>query len=59
LFPLKNWLPFTVYSLAGFGLSIVAMIPFGLGLLVLVPVITASLYTGYKDVFVPDVATAE
>lgn len=50
----KNWLPFIVYGLAGFGLSIIAMIPFGLGLLVLVPVITASLYTGYKDIFIPD-----
>lgn len=52
---LKNWLPFTVYSLVCLGLSIVAMIPFGLGLLVLIPVITASLYTGYKDIFVMEV----
>lgn len=51
----KNWLPFTVYGLASFVIFIVALIPFGLGLLVLVPVITASIYTGYKDIFVPKV----
>lgn len=51
---LKNWLPFTVYGLAGFALTLLAMIPFGIGLLVLVPVITASIYTGYKDIFVPE-----
>jgi len=56
---MKNWLPFTVYGVASLGLAIVAMIPFGLGLLVLVPVITASIYTGYKDIFVPDAITAE
>jgi len=56
---MKNWLPFTVYGLTGLGLSIVAMIPFGLGLLVLIPVITASIYTGYKDIFVPEVTAAE
>jgi len=55
---LKNWLPFTVYGLAGLVLTIVAMIPFGLGLLVLVPVITASIYTGYKDIFVPEEVSA-
>lgn len=53
---LRNWLPFTVYGLAGLALTIAAMIPFGLGLLVLVPVITASIYTGYKDIFVPEEA---
>ena len=56
---MKNWLPFMVYGLASLGLSIIAMIPLGLGLLVLVPVITASIYTGYKDIFVSDLATAE
>ena len=56
---MKNWLPFTVYGLAGFGLSLVAMIPFGLGLLVLIPVITVSIYTGYKDIFVPEATAAE
>ncbi len=49
---MKNWLPFTVYGLAGFGLTVLAMIPFGLGVVVLIPVITASIYTSYKDVFI-------
>jgi hypothetical protein len=29
----------------------IAMIPFGLGMLVLVPVLNASIYLGYKDIF--------
>jgi len=49
---MKNWLSFTVYGAAGLGLTLLAMIPFGLGILVLIPVITASIYTGYKDIFV-------
>jgi len=59
---IKNWLPFTVYGAAGFGLTLLAMIPFGLGILVLIPVITASIYTGYKDIFVfaePEIPVVE
>lgn len=59
---MKNWLPFTVYGIAGFCLFVAALIPFGLGLLVLIPVITASIYTGYKDIFAvaaPPVAAVE
>jgi uncharacterized membrane protein len=48
---LKNMLPFLIYSLALFLLSIAASIPFGLGWLVLGPMIAASLYTGYRDIF--------
>lgn len=48
---LKNILPFTVYGLAMFVLSIAAAIPFGLGLLVLIPTIFGSIYASYKDVF--------
>ena len=48
---LKNIVPFLVYGIILFVLSIIAAIPFGLGLLVLVPVIFASVYTGYRDVF--------
>ncbi len=48
---LRNWLPFTVYGVIAFVLMMVAMIPFGLGMLVLVPVLNASIYLGYKDVF--------
>jgi uncharacterized membrane protein len=55
----KNWLPFTVYGAIGFGLTLLAMIPFGLGMFVLIPVITASIYTGYKDIFVPAATATE
>lgn len=48
---LKNIVPFLVYGIVLLVLSIIAAIPFGVGLLVLVPVIFASVYTGYRDIF--------
>lgn len=48
---LRNLLPFLVYGVIAFVLMMVAMIPFGLGMLVLVPVLNASIYAGYKDIF--------
>jgi uncharacterized membrane protein len=48
---LKNVGAFFVYGLVLFILAVVAMIPFGLGLLVLLPVIIASIYAAYRDVF--------
>lgn len=48
---LRNILPFLVYSLISMALIIVAMIPLGLGLLVMIPTMTASLYASYKDIF--------
>lgn len=48
---LKNLLPFTIYGLAMFVLSIAAAIPFGLGLLILIPTIFGSIYASYKDAF--------
>ena len=48
---LKNILPFLVYGVMLFILAVVAMIPLGLGMLVLVPVIVASVYAAYRDVF--------
>lgn len=48
---LKNIVPFLVYGVMLFILMIVAMIPFGLGMLVMVPVIIASVYAAYRDVF--------
>lgn len=55
---LRNWLPFLVYGVIAFILMMLAMIPFGLGMLVLVPVLSASIYIGYKDIF-PAEAEAE
>lgn len=48
---LKNMLPFLLYGFIFMALLIVAIIPFGLGLLVVVPVMMTSLYTSYVDVF--------
>lgn len=48
---LRNMLPFLLYGLIALVLTVLAVIPVGLGLLVLGPMITASVYTAYKDIF--------
>jgi len=47
----KNILPYVVYCLMLVLLSLAAALPCGLGFLVLVPVMIASVYVGYRDVF--------
>lgn len=49
---LKNVAAFLVYGLILFVLAIVATIPFGLGVFVLVPTILGSIYVSYRDIFV-------
>lgn len=48
---LRNWVPFLVYGVVLLVLGMVAAIPLGLGFLVLIPVLVASVYTGYRDIF--------
>ena len=48
---LRNWIPFLVYSVVLLLLCLVAAIPAGLGFLVLLPVLAASVYTAYRDIF--------
>ena len=48
---LKNMLPFLLYGLIFAVLLVVAIIPFGLGLIVAIPVMMTSLYSSYTDVF--------
>ena len=48
---LKNMLPFLLYGMALLIASVVASIPFMLGWLVLGPVIAATIYTGYRDIY--------
>lgn len=48
---LRNVVPFLVYGIVGFVLAIVASLPLGLGWLVLAPVFAASVYTGYRDIY--------
>ncbi len=48
---LTNVLPFTLYGIVGLVLSVIAIIPLGLGLLILGPMIVASIYIAYRDIF--------
>lgn len=49
---LANIVPYLVYGVVGIVLSILATIPLMLGWLVLFPMITASVYIAYKEIFV-------
>lgn len=48
---LTNWLPLTMYSLVALLIFIAGIIPFGLGLLVVIPVLMASMYPMFEDLF--------
>ena len=48
---LRNILPFLWYGIISMILYILAAIPLGLGLLVLLPVMIASVYTGHRAIF--------
>jgi uncharacterized membrane protein len=48
----KNIVPFLLYGIVLFVLMILAVIPIGLGLLVIVPVMYASIYTSYRDIYI-------
>ena len=48
---LLNVMPYTIYSLVGLALSILATLPLGVGWLILFPVTTISIFISYQDVF--------
>lgn len=50
---LKNIVPFLIYGIVLFVLAMIASIPFGLGWLVLGPVVFGSVYAAYRDIYVP------
>jgi uncharacterized membrane protein len=50
----RNLIPFLIYGLVGAGLLILASLPFGLGLLVFIPVMICSMYWSWHDVFGPN-----
>ncbi len=52
----RNLGPLTVYGLLLIPLSLLAMIPLGLGLLVLVPTVMAANYCSYVDIYAPEAA---
>lgn len=51
---LKNIVPFLIYGILLLVLMFVAAIPLGLGLLVVIPVMYASMYTAYRDIYYPE-----
>jgi len=48
---LRNFIPFLVYGVIAFVLFMLALVPVLLGLLVMVPVLFASVYTAYRDIY--------
>lgn len=48
---LKNIIPFQVYGIVLIILTIISVMPYGIGLVVLIPTIFASIYVSYKDIF--------
>ncbi len=48
---LVNILPFLIYGVIAMVFMIIASIPFLLGWLILIPILTASVYLSYKDIF--------
>jgi len=48
---LKNVMPFLLYSIVLLVLFVIAAIPFGLGFLVVGPVMIATIYTAYREIF--------
>ncbi|MCU7851710.1 MAG: hypothetical protein KZQ80_05795 [Candidatus Thiodiazotropha sp. (ex Monitilora ramsayi)] len=48
---LKNLLPLTIYGLIAHVLMFVGSLPFGLGLLLVIPVLTAAIYSAYRDIY--------
>lgn len=53
---IKNIVPFLIYGVISAVAMIIATLPLLLGWLVLGPVIMASVYTGYRDIFTESVA---
>ena len=56
---LRNVVAFIVYGFVMFVLAIVAMIPFGLGMLVWVPLAITSTYAAYRQIYTDEPETAE
>jgi len=53
---MKNIMPFLIYGLVGLVLSFIASLPFMLGWIILTPMIIASVYLAYLDIYNPDKA---
>ena len=55
----RNLLSTLLYALIMLPLALIAVIPIGLGLLVWIPLMLASTYAAYRDIFTEDVAAGE
>ncbi len=51
---LRNIIPFQIYGITLIILTIFAVMPYGLGLIVLIPTVFASIYVSYKDIFLSE-----
>lgn len=51
---LKNFIPFQVYGITLIILTIICVMPYGIGLVILIPTIFASIYVSYKDIFLSE-----
>lgn len=49
---LKNFIPYLLFGIVALVLYVVSLIPIGLGLLVFIPVMFASMYVAYKDIYI-------
>jgi uncharacterized membrane protein len=47
----RSWLAFAVYGLVTALMFVLAVIPLGLGLLIAIPVLIASIYASYRDIY--------
>ncbi|RTL54454.1 MAG: hypothetical protein EKK46_07950 [Rhodocyclaceae bacterium] len=47
----RNWLPMLVFSVLVCALMVLCLLTAGLGLLVLIPVISSAIYHAYRDIF--------
>ena len=51
---LKNFIPFQLYGVTLIVLTVLSLIPYGLGLVILIPTIFTSIYVSYKDIFLAE-----
>lgn len=51
---LKNFLPFLLYGVVFLVIAFIAILPFGLGILVAFPLLYASTYAAYRDIFLAE-----
>jgi hypothetical protein len=51
---LKNFIPLQVYGITLIVLTILCLIPYGVGLVILIPTMFTSIYVSYKDIFLAE-----